>query len=682
MFIAGRRSRHTVFAALLVAVVLFAGCGWPQSGYGPEHTGFNPFETTISAANVSGLQVRWSATVGDGRPKEASPAIADGVLYVTTDKLYAFDASTGSARWSVPGIWDWASGPVVDTGVVYVNAIKDGRFTLHVFDAGSGRARWSRELGDSGGYPATVADGVVYVGGDKLYAFNAKTGSPLWSAAGIGRAFSGSPAVAGGVVYAGADKVYAFDAKTGAQLWSAATGGYIYSSPAVANGVVYIGNEHLYAFNATTGTQLWYSASETGYGSPSVANGVVYAGAENLLALNATTGAQLWSVATGTDDGSAAVANGVVYVANVGHQHAHAYHATTGRELWSGTTAVGGSSPVVANGVVYFNAEKLYAYSLPITTPQLVISPAFPDQYVFGDPSSTARTFTITNIGSMPTSRIASSLSGPDAAHFRLTSDGCAGTSLAGGASCSVTASFAPTSSGPRTARLTATAAAGGTVSALLAGTAQPLTISPSLKDFGGVFAGSTSAAVFTVTNLSTAPIGPVTNSITEGSGFSITTDGCAGKILAAGTRCTIAVTFTPTPGTSDAGRLDTQAPGHQAEASLSGRRLSQLSIGPSGKDFGQVRAGTTASATFTVTNISPTPAGPITGAIGPALFDLHRDWYTITSGTCAGRTLAAGASCSVVVTFAPTSATFANAQLAMSAPTGGSGASLIGWGL
>ena len=105
-------------------------------------------------------------------------------------------------------------------------------------------------------------------------------------------------------------------------------------------------------------------------------------------------------------------------------------------------------------------AIELHAYSLPVTTPQLFISPAFDRDFVFGDPYSDTRIYTITNIGSTPTSAIADSLSGPDAAHFRLTSDGCAGTSLAGGASCTVTASFAPTRAGSRTAWLAATATA------------------------------------------------------------------------------------------------------------------------------------------------------------------------------------------------------------------------------
>ena len=48
--------------------------------------------------------------------------IANGVLYrELRRRLYAFDASTGSARWSSPRIGYLDSSPAVDDGLVYVN---------------------------------------------------------------------------------------------------------------------------------------------------------------------------------------------------------------------------------------------------------------------------------------------------------------------------------------------------------------------------------------------------------------------------------------------------------------------------------------------------------------------------------------------------------------------------------
>ena len=54
-------------------------------------------------------------------------------------------------------------------------------------------------------------------------------------------------------------------------------------------------------------------------------------------------------------------------------------------------------------------------------------------------------------------------------------------------------------------------------------------------------------------------------------------------------------------------------------------------------------------------------------GGLGPF------DWFTITSDSCAGHTLAANASCTLVVNFAPTShATFQAGVLTVTAPLAG----------
>ena len=426
------------------------------------------------------------------------------------------------------------------------------------------------------------------------------------------------------------------------------------ASPTVANGVVYVSTQSgLDALDATTGAKLWSKGlAAIGYvDPPAVANGVVYVCTDDgLHALKATTGAELWSAqplvalrlqwrmalsssaepsSTRTTPrreqssgrptpaiftGSPTVANGVVYI---GADQLYAYDAVTGAQLWS-TPTTGDPEPVIANGVVYVGGDRAPRVQPSGHHAAAVISPAFDSDFVFGDPDSDTRIYTITNIGSTPTSAIADGLSGPDAAHFRLTSDGCAGTSLAGGASCTVTASFAPTRAGSRTAWLAATATDGGTARALLTGTAQPFTISPDIEAFADTFTGMTSTAVFQVTNFTDGPVGPFANAVPSGSGFTVAADGCAGKTIAAGTSCTIAVTFAPTDSGHYYGTLVADAPGRHAEAYLDGIGLARLEIAPaSSSDFGSVPVGTTASATFTVTNISPIPAGPIADAIG-----------------------------------------------------------------
>ncbi len=678
MFTLRRRPRLATAATALVAILLLAACDWTQFRYGPDHTGFNAFETTIGTANVSGLRLRWSQSVGTAGVQQPI-AVANGVLYVVGNgKLYAFDANTGSARWTSRAIGVPLSGGSVANGVVYVSAT-DG---LYALDAATGAKLWSSTAAGSPYVSPTVANGVVYVTTPQsgLDAFDATTGAKLWSfTAGHGLSYD-SPTVANGVVYVTMqNELDALDATTGARLWSNVSSVGYGAAPAVANGVVYICTDKLQALNATTGVGLW--SAQPCRSAPAVALGVVYVGGTELDAYDASTGAKLWSSNLDSSWAAPTVANGVVYIrAN----RLYAYDAVTGAQLWSAPTngePVQDSELVIANGVVYIGGNEPHAYGLPVTAPQLSISPAFASDFVFGQqPDLSSRVYTITNIGSTPTSAVADSLSGPDAAHFRLTSDGCAGTSLAGGASCTVTASFAPTRAGYRTAWLATSATDGGTARAQLTGTAQPFSVAPGSRTFADTYVGMTSTAVFQVTNLLNGPVGPFASAASPGSGFTVADDGCAGKTIAAGTSCTIAVAFAPTDAQQYFGTLAADAPGHHAVAYLDGTGVARLEVAPRPNDsglfdFGSVPVGTTVSKTFTVTNISPIAAGPIADALGP--FTVWGppgpfDWFTTTADRCAGHTLAPHASCTLVMNFTPTSANSQAGTLTVTAPLAG----------
>jgi outer membrane protein assembly factor BamB/tRNA A-37 threonylcarbamoyl transferase component Bud32 len=347
-------------------------------GFDLQHTRFNPDEHILSPTNVSRLVQYWTASTGAF--VFSSPAVANGVVYVSSDKLYALNASTGTLKW-VYNTGGGGSSPAVANGVVYVGS---GDYKLYALNASTGQTLWTSAPTGAGiiSSPA-VANGVVYVGSfdHKLYAFDASTGQTLWTSTPSGDRILSSPAVANGVVYVGSldHKLYAFNASTGTILWTASTGDQIYSSPAIANGVVYVGSfDHtLHAFNASTGQTLWTSAlTRAGiYSSPAVANGVVYAGSDDfaLYAFNASTGTTIWTSApTGAPiNSSPAVTNGVVYVGSNDHK-LYAFDATTGQTLWATSTDdLIISSPVVANGVVYVGSgdHKLYAFHLPGTTP-------------------------------------------------------------------------------------------------------------------------------------------------------------------------------------------------------------------------------------------------------------------------------------------------------------------------
>jgi hypothetical protein len=158
------------------------------------------------------------------------------------------------------------------------------------------------------------------------------------------------------------------------------------------------------------------------------------------------------------------------------------------------------------------------------------------------------------------------------------TADACTGQVLAAQATCGVHAAFAPTSTGQKTASLSATATEGGAASATLTGTGVApanLNIAPASRNFANVPLGQQSAAqVFTVTNNGGAPSGNITMKIVSGSNsdFSWTNDLCSGTTLAAGASCTLSVSFKPTTYGAQSATLSASAtPGGTASANLTG---------------------------------------------------------------------------------------------------------------
>lgn len=341
---------------------------------------WNPYENTLTAANVGGLQMKWAHTIPG--TIYTTPAYAGGVLYVASDRqerdgsVYALDPATGSMLWSYHmGTYAWWGSPAVAKGLVYVGNAKG---TLLALNATTGALVWRYDTGSFIRSSITVVNNVVYFCSDNsnVYALNASTGVKLWSflTQGSGNSMLSSPAVVDNVVYVGAgdNNIYALNASTGAKLWSYATGNGVGSSPAVANGVVYVSSDdgNLYALNATAGALVWlYPAGGT---SPAVANGVVYVGAGGypwtLFALDAATGSVLWSFSNTDNDGVAAtpaVANGVVYIASYFGSF-YAIDANTGALLWGPSNYEIPSSVTVADGTVYFGSgySTVYAFGL------------------------------------------------------------------------------------------------------------------------------------------------------------------------------------------------------------------------------------------------------------------------------------------------------------------------------
>ncbi len=379
---------------------------WPQLYGGPGRTGYQPNETRIGTGNVAKLsQARTYQTTG-GEP--SAPLIANGILYVDSGTLYAFDATgatgcpaaptTCTPLWTAPttGIYGMAIGD----GDVFVTD-NEG---VQAYDAAgsvncSGKPKvcaplWTTSTQSSTGPAFTpgpgspaIANGVLYVpgygagmalrqGGAYVAAFDAAgskdcSGSPvvcapMWTTTGVPKFVgnTGSPAIANGVIYIANGSLYAFDAagsencsgtpKVCAPLWTGTiSNGSTYSAPAVANGIVYVGavNSGLYAFDATGSTNCSTGAA-------------------------VRTCAPLWIATTSSGiEGTPAVAYGLVYAvspdgvlsafaaARPGNCPGTGIAKTCARApLWTTAADTGGysvtSSPAVANGVVFSSTNR------------------------------------------------------------------------------------------------------------------------------------------------------------------------------------------------------------------------------------------------------------------------------------------------------------------------------------
>jgi len=146
---------------------------WLTTGHDRGEQRFSALKS-IEATNVARLGLAWYYDFDTHRGQEATPVVADGVMYTTSawSKVQAFDAASGRLLWQydpkVPGnVAIHACCDVVNRGValwmnrVYVGTL-DGR--LIALDAHSGKALWSVMTVDRK-LPYTMTGAPLAVGG-------------------------------------------------------------------------------------------------------------------------------------------------------------------------------------------------------------------------------------------------------------------------------------------------------------------------------------------------------------------------------------------------------------------------------------------------------------------------------------------------------------------------------------
>jgi outer membrane protein assembly factor BamB len=170
----------------------------------------------IYALNASNGELIWKYQTGS--PVYASPAVVDNVVYANSDNgaVYALIGSDGSEIWRGNiGVGDHAdASPAVADGIVYFVA----RSGLYSFNASTGSQIWyftspyspRQFTGYVYSCPA-IAGNIVYYGSCDGYVFalNTNNGSMVWSYQ-TGLFVFASPALANGVLYVGSYDGYLY----------------------------------------------------------------------------------------------------------------------------------------------------------------------------------------------------------------------------------------------------------------------------------------------------------------------------------------------------------------------------------------------------------------------------------------------------------------------------------------
>jgi quinohemoprotein ethanol dehydrogenase len=186
----------------LSAIVAGAAC---RAGSAPNETGYYSDLSQINSHNVRDLGFAWEFKTGTYRGMEATPLVADGVMYTSGPwgVVYAIEAVSGKLEWrfdphSNGQVARYANVDVVNRGI----ALRHGKLYVTALDC-------------------------------RTYALDARTGATLWEAVtaeGPTYVCSGAPLIAGEVLIVGngggdtgrgglRGYVSAYDLDTGALRW-------------------------------------------------------------------------------------------------------------------------------------------------------------------------------------------------------------------------------------------------------------------------------------------------------------------------------------------------------------------------------------------------------------------------------------------------------------------------------
>lgn len=203
-------------------------------------------------------------------------------------------------------------------------------------------------------------------------------------------------------------------------------------------------------------------------------------------------------------------------------------------------------------------------------------------------------------------------------------------------------------------------------------------TPSPTSVPFGSQGVGTTSSAQSVeITSTGTANLvfgaGATSLSGTDSGMFTIDSDGCSNQTLSPTPTvpysCTIDVTFSPTSAGSKTATLEIASndPSSPTQIALTGTGTTAAgaSASPTSVDFGSVDVNTTSSEQ-TVIISSTGNADLVFGSGAATLTGADSSMFAIATDNCSGQIIAVRSSCSVILTFTPTSVGSKSATLSV----------------
>ena len=293
--------------------------------------------------------------------------------------------------------------------------------------------------------------------------------------------------------------------------------------------------------------------------------------------------------------------------------------------------------------------------------------------------TSSTMSASLTNTGTANLVLSTITLGGTNPTEFTRTGTCAAAVSLAPQTSCSVDVTFKPTAIGTRSATITIGHNATPTTSVLSltgSGAAAPtpaVGLSATTLDFGsqtlGVTSGPPKTVVISNTGTANLVLGTITTTGTNAAEFA--PSNCSNTTITAGMSCSVGVTFTPAALNARTATLSiaSNASGSPHGVALSGSGVAApapaVALSPASLAFGNQTVGTTSAATAITLKNSGNAALGISSIVtaGSGFASTHN---------CAA-SLAAAASCTINVTYAPTSAVASTGAVTVTSTAAGS---------